>query len=528
MSRRKTQDEFIKDVHKKYGKGYTVTSKYNSLTDKIGFKHECGHEWTILPSTMYQAKRNILCPKCLALEKGRVKYYRKFYEKYRKEEFRIVEGTYTYGRNNVKVKHRKCGLIITRRASDFLSKYYDSNNICEKCTEYKNKQEQINRIRGMISKHINHEEFEIVSGTTNKYKLRHKECGEEFYKYYGKINNPENKIPCPKCEEERRIRKEKELEYERRKREIYRKKKRDLSGKKFGYLTALEDVGVHGNTEWRSWKCKCVCGEITYVGSSNLRNGHTQSCGCNGRKVLKIKVNGKIYRRTDLTGEVFGKLTVTGVDTHQKDTNYTTWKCKCECGGERTTTQQVLMKGNANSCGCLRRDDIKGNKYGRLTVLRYDEIKSKDTGYTYWECKCECGTVKSIYVGHLKTGGTSSCGCIGMSYGEELIKEVLDKHSVNYEVEYWFEDLRDIKPLRYDFAIFNDKRELLGLIEFDGRQHFEESDLFIDTLEEIQHRDNLKDEYCKENNIPLTRIPYTQIAYVTEIVEKVLLNNGLI
>ena len=68
-----------------------------------------------------------------------------------------------------------------------------------------------------------------------------------------------------------------------------------------------------------------------------------------------------------------------------------------------------------------------------------------------------------------------------------------------------------------DFAVFeNDK--LQYLIEFDGRQHFtgpEATWSQSQTLEEIQYKDNLKNEYCKSNGIILKRIPYTCLSHLS-------------
>lgn len=52
----------------------------------------------------------------------------------------------------------------------------------------------------------------------------------------------------------------------------------DLTGKKFGMLTV---VGRAPNRKGRTmWKCKCDCGNIVDVEASNLKSGHTTSCGC--------------------------------------------------------------------------------------------------------------------------------------------------------------------------------------------------------------------------------------------------------
>lgn len=51
------------------------------------------------------------------------------------------------------------------------------------------------------------------------------------------------------------------------------------------------------------------------------------------------------------------------------------------------------------------------------------------------------------------------------------------------------------------------------LIEFDGIQHFfATSDRFCsEEVEKIKQRDAYKNQWCKENNIPLIRIPYTHL-----------------
>ena len=71
--------------------------------------------------------------------------------------------------------------------------------------------------------------------------------------------------------------------------------------------------------------------------------------------------------------------------------------------------------------------------------------------------------------------------------------------------------------LRFDFAIF-ENNQLAYLIEFDGRQHFtgpEAGWAQSSSLEEIQYRDKLKNEYCAKYNIPLKRIVYSELSNLT-------------
>ena len=57
--------------------------------------------------------------------------------------------------------------------------------------------------------------------------------------------------------------------------------------------------------------------------------------------------------------------------------------------------------------------DLTGQQFGRLTVLREAPTKGKQR---YWECECECGTVKEVAHGHLRNGSIVSCGCKRREY----------------------------------------------------------------------------------------------------------------
>ena len=64
--------------------------------------------------------------------------------------------------------------------------------------------------------------------------------------------------------------------------------KHDLTGKRFGKLTALYDTGERKNGK-PLWECRCDCGNITKVKSCNFVSGRTKSCGCYSReKVIEM------------------------------------------------------------------------------------------------------------------------------------------------------------------------------------------------------------------------------------------------
>ena len=53
----------------------------------------------------------------------------------------------------------------------------------------------------------------------------------------------------------------------------------DLTGQRFGKLLVLQRIDKRG--QHYIWKCQCDCGGLTEVSSTNLKTGHTTSCGCN-------------------------------------------------------------------------------------------------------------------------------------------------------------------------------------------------------------------------------------------------------
>lgn len=54
--------------------------------------------------------------------------------------------------------------------------------------------------------------------------------------------------------------------------------------------------------------------------------------------------------------------------------------------------------------------DLRGQKFGRLTVLDDEPIRVKRQ--TYWNCKCKCGTKGFVMASNLTRGKIESCGCL--------------------------------------------------------------------------------------------------------------------
>lgn len=61
----------------------------------------------------------------------------------------------------------------------------------------------------------------------------------------------------------------------------------DLSGKRFGRIVAIEYAGQKGRRR-TIWKCKCDCENIVYIDASHLKSGHTTSCGCKSKEIIRF------------------------------------------------------------------------------------------------------------------------------------------------------------------------------------------------------------------------------------------------
>lgn len=56
------------------------------------------------------------------------------------------------------------------------------------------------------------------------------------------------------------------------------------------------------------------------------------------------------------------------------------------------------------------RKDLTGMKFGKLTVIK--PVKTKNSKYSQWLCKCECGNEVIVYSYKLLAGRVKSCGCL--------------------------------------------------------------------------------------------------------------------
>lgn len=190
---------------------------------------------------------------------------------------------------------------------------------------------------------------------------------------------------------------------------------------------------------------------------------------------------------------------------------------KCPIHGLKYISYNNLHYGDrgCNECGYKIRGD--GLKLNIETVRNKIEEKNhnewlNDTEYINaitrnLEILCgNCGRTFIVSLNNYDKNITGKCpDCNEVSIGEYLISIFLDKHEIPYERGKRYSDCKDKRTLPFDFYLptYN------MIIEFDGPHHFMEV-WGIEHFEMTKRHDKMKNEYCKNNNIPILRIPYYQ------------------
>lgn len=153
----------------------------------------------------------------------------------------------------------------------------------------------------------------------------------------------------------------------------------NLIGQRFKKLVVIEKTDKR-HDGMIVWKCKCDCGNITFVPTSYLTAGETKSCGCLFSESMHEKFGSK------LIGKKFGKLTVIE-ETDQRYFKNIVWKCQCECGNITYVPSHSLLKGATQSCGCIKSKGeekiikiLKENNINFETQKSFNNCRFKESG----------------------------------------------------------------------------------------------------------------------------------------------------
>lgn len=247
---------------------------------------------------------------------------------------------------------------------------------------------------------------------------------------------------------------------------------------------------------------------------------------CTGKKTSEVSKRKRAEKYIGLaikTCEEYGYMLLTTVD------NYIDVKMNVDFICTKHGKQTVMLDNLIHGHGCRRcANEYTGNVLKHDIQYVKDCIESangnkllnpedyKDAVTRNLNIKCSCGNIFTTSFANYSKHGVDtcySCSC-KESVGEERIRKYLELNKIEYIQEKRFDDCRDNKPLPFDFYLPNHNL----IIEFDGRHHFEEKGR--GNYEITVKHDKIKNQYCKEHNINLLRIPYWEGNNIEDVISK--------
>lgn len=262
-------------------------------------------------------------------------------------------------------------------------------------------------------------------------------------------------------------------------------------------------------------KCKCkICGHIWENDANNLLQG--QGCRkCSNRE------NGLRCRHSQ---EWFNKEMANKQPNIEVLSAYVGMKevveCQCRIDGNTWFATPDSLLNNKTGCPvCANRKTgercRKSNDefLRQLKIINPNILPMEEYSADHDKILCKCLVHDHFWyvtpnkILHRRTG----CPKCALYHNENIIADILDRWGFEYTMQQRFPDCKDINTLPFDFYL-NDYNVV---IEYDGEQHYfpifkskYSDDQNINRLKYIQRHDEIKNQYCKDNNIILIRIPY--------------------
>jgi len=196
-----------------------------------------------------------------------------------------------------------------------------------------------------------------------------------------------------------------------------------------------------------------------------------------------------------------------------------------KCGNEYSVTpNKFLMGRRCPECSKIKCGDGKRKTHDDF-IAKVNEITDEYeilTKYKLSKLKIKvlhkkCGSEYEVSPNSFLDG--NRCPVCISSNGEKVIAKYFNDKGIIFKRQYKMNGCRNKMPLAFDFAI----RDETVLIEYDGEQHRRVSWGGTEGLKYRQSLDKIKNDYCKNNNIKLIRIPYA-IVNIEEYLDNELKN----
>lgn len=491
--KKRSHDDYIKLVQSLVGDEYTVLGEYKTSAVPVLTRHNvCGHEWEVRPINFTKSTNFTRCPAC----KGTLRYTT---ESFKEEAYKVhgedysVLGEYTRLDNKILVKHNECGREYNVHAGSFLK-----GAKCMKCKKgHGNKRKTTAEFKKEVKEKTNGEFVVLGEYVKNSAKIEmlHNVCGTIFEKT---LNTMLSKgFICPNCKKHK-IRDEKEFISDLA----------NIHGEE--YILS----GTYTNQNTKVLITHTECGNEFEVLPTTILRG-TRCPYCYGAlawsteklsNFIKEMYNGEyelVSEYINANEPVMIRHTICNTVNSVKVHNFLRGaKCLTCFGSSLKTTEQFI-------------GEVKKLVKDEYTVLGEYISSGEPLLMKHEECNTEYMVRPNAFL-----RGSRCPRCMQSSRGEDRIIHYLEYNNIKFKSQFKIDACRNKRALPFDFAIY-DNGKLIGLIEYQGKQHYKIVEHFNGEqgFKERKYNDKIKKDFCKNNDIPLLEIPFWSYDDIENIIE---------
>jgi len=279
----------------------------------------------------------------------------------------------------------------------------------------------------------------------------------------------------------------------------------DKYGDKITLLTKKECyLGTHYRCEFKCNECNTIFyNTINKILSKNYKGG-CSNCRLLNKKYLLID-------NVDKTLAIKNIKILTDDNLLSLDKFYNFLCIKCD-KKYNNRLRNILSSKSCSNCSKYHHtytiNEIKELLYknnNNVIIIEstYESI-SKKSKFICKICNNEWITLTRSVI-----YGVTDCPKCNKSHGEKYIEDYLIKNTIKYITQHTFDQCKNKRKLPFDFYL----PDYNLCIEFDGYLHYfpwNNDQKSIEKFNNTKHNDKIKDLFCRDNNIKIIRIPYTE------------------
>jgi len=395
----------------------------------------------------------------------------------------------------IMIRHNKegCGHIWKAELSNFINK----GTRCPRCKKTKMMTDEEFKEKLTDKYGDEYIALEQYKGSSVKIKILHKKCGEITMK---RPNDLLSGYGCNKCNESHK-------KYE----DEFKEELKSIYGDE--YIAIESYKGAHIELYF-----KHTCGTV-FKAKPYLMLQQKRKCPKCKENPTPTEEELRQMIKESKDGEDY--LLVSNYTKMSKKAKFL--HTKCEKTFDMLPTDFIYKKQRCPACSGVKKYNTETfrDKILKLTEGEYLPLGEYINNKTKTRMKhLECGHEWDVRPDQFLSG--SRCRLCSKSKGNKRIVDYLTKKDINFIAEFRIDKCRNKRALPFDCAVFDKYKKLKFIVEFNGEQHYKVKERFggKKELNERKKNDRIKEQYCKDNDIDLVVISYTELNKIEDILDK--------